>query len=896
MSLWRHLTRGLRVLAHRADADRELDDELRFYLEEAVAAHVARGLSPDAALRAARAEIGNATAAREEVRAHGWENLVSNFTTDLRYAGRRLRRAPGFTAVCVVTLALGIGAATAIFSAVNPLLLEPLPYSHANRIVMLSDDAGNGARQDVTFGTYEEIAARARSFSDIAVTDRWQPSIVGTGEPERLSGERVSASYFTTLGVHPVVGRDFMADDDRPGAARVAIISDGLLRRHFGNDRGILGRPVLLDGDQYLIVGIMPPDFENVLTPGGEIWAPLQAVTHAGFNSREWGHHYRMIARLRADVSLEQARSEIDGISRNAVAAFVRPPWAKLQPQGLLVHRLQDDVIASARPALLAALGAVLLVLIIACVNVTNLLLARAAQRRGELAMRSALGAGTGRLTRQLLTESLTLATLGALLGVVVAEVGVRALVILSPPGLPRLGAIRVDGPALAFTIVLTTVIGLLIGLAPALDVSRADLRRGLESFGRGASGGHRIARNTLVVAEVALALVLLVSAGLLLRSIQRLFAGGPGFDGAHVVTMEVVEAGHAYHSDTARYQSFAQALNAVRRVPGVTAAAFTSQLPLSGDNDAYGIVFESIPRKDPNDYGSAFRYMVTPGYFTTMHIPLLRGRLLDSTDRPAPAGHIAAGTSTPPVLINESLAKRMFPNRDPIGERVRAGPQIIAGAAGGVVVGVVGDVKQISLADGATDAFYVAAGQWWWMDDVQSLVVRTSGDPRVLIPAIRNAIWSVDRNQPILRVSTLDAMVARSEAQRHFALVVFEAFAIAALVLAAIGIYGVLAGSVTERVRELGIRAALGASRDRIVGLVVRQGLTLTLIGVSVGVFGAAAATRALVSLLYGVSRLDPMTYAGVVVVLATVSAAACVVPAWRAARVDPLIALRSE
>jgi len=887
VSLWRQVTRGFRVLVRRADADREVADEVQHYLEQATAAHLARGVSPAEARRAAQLELGNATVVQEQVRAYGWENVVGTTGADLRYAWRQLRRSPGFTVVAVLTLALGIGAATAVFSAVNPILFQPLPFPHADRLLMISDVLADGSPQDVTYGTYREVAARDHAFEALAVADQWQPALMGTSEPERLHGQLVSADFFRVLGVAPAVGRGFDTADDQPEAPRVAIVTDGLARRRLGGAGAIVGRPITLEGDPYTVIGVMPPGFDNVLAPGAEVWAPRRYRATASFESAEWGHHMRMVGRIRSGSTADQAVRDLEAIARAPIAEFPRPPWADLK-QGLGVHSLQTDVVRGAKPALLAILGAVLLVLVIACVNVTHLLLARGARRRGELAMRAALGAARPRLIRQLLTESLLLAGLGGAAGIEVALLGVRALVGLAPAGLPRASAIRLDGPAFVFALALTALIGLAVGLVPGLGASRENLHAGLQQGTRRAAGGHGAMRSTLVVAEVALALVLLVAAGLLLRSLERLFAVAPGFAPSQVLTMQVQAAGRAYSPDSARMQYFARALEAVRAVPGVRAAALTSQLPLSGDLDAYGIVFESIPRDKENDYGSALRYAVTPGYVETMGIPLRRGRLLDEHD--ATGGPEA-------ILLNESLARRLFPGRDPIGQRVRLGPEIGSpDRPWDVVVGVVGDVKQQSLAQDAPDAFYVPMSRWLWVDNVQSLVVRTKGDAAALAPAVMRAVWSVNRDQPIARVATMTAMVERSASQLRFALTVFEAFALAALALAAIGVYGVLSGSVAERTREIGIRSALGASRGGIVSLILRQGLKLTGLGLLAGLAGALAASSAIRTLLFGTSRLDPMTYLMVIVVLVGVSALASSVPAWRAARVDPSITLRAE
>jgi putative ABC transport system permease protein len=808
---------------------------------------------------------------------------MNSLWQDLRYGVRMLMKQPGFTIVAVVTLALGIGASTAIFSAVNPILFEPLPYPHAGRITMIWDLGVDGSRVDVTFGTYRELESRSRSFEAIAVMKPWQPTIIGAAKPERLDGQRVSASYFRVLGVSPALGRDFQASEDQFNGPNVVILSNGLWQRRFGGDGTIVGRQITLNDNSYTVIGVMPRMLENVLAPAAELWSPLQYDTSLPPDGREWGHHLRMVGRLRPAVGADQVPRELDTIAQTEVPEFRRMPWASLK-RGLIVNALQDDVTRGVKPALLAVLGAVILVLVIACVNVTNLLLSRGAQRRGEFAMRAALGAGRTRMMRQLLTESLLLAILGGTLGMIVAEFGVRALVTLSPPGLPRVGAIRVDGAVFAFGIGVTTLIGLLVGLIPALHASRSDLHIGLQQSSQRTAGGHQLTRRTLVVAEVALAFVLLVSAGLLLRSMQRLFAVAPGFDASHVLTMQVQASGHRFDDDRVIHQFFAQALEAVRAVPGVDSAAFVSQLPLSGDFDQYGVQFESSPNDDPKEDHSAFRYAVSPDYFETMGIPLRRGRLLDV--------HDVAGKPVA-VLVNESFAKRKFPGQDPIGQRVHVGD---IHQPWYTIVGVVGDVKQTSLALSQADAAYTTTDQWYSADNPLCLVVRARGDAAALAPAIRNAIWSVDKDQPIIRVATMDELLARSAAERRFALILFEAFGLVALVLAATGIYGVLSGSVTERLREIGVRSALGASRVDILTLVVRQGMTLTVLGLVIGLGGALAASQGIVTLLFGVSRLDPATYVGVVALLLGVAGIASWAPARRATKVDPLVALRYE
>lgn len=884
MSFLRQLSRGLRALTQREAVHEELDEEVRDYLERAGAELETERLAPDEAARAARKYLRDAAQAREDLRSYGWENAVEATLADLKLSVRKLFRAPGFAIVGVLTLALGIGASTAIYSAVVPILFAPLPYPAADQLVMLSGRY-LGARMAVAYGTYEELVARSRSFAELAVADLWTPALAGPGEPERLNGQLVSADYFRALGVRPAMGRDFEPADDVFHGPRVAIISASLARRRFGAGNAILGQPILLDGAAHTVIGVMPDRFASVLSPTAEVWAPRQFQSGAPFNSAEWGLHMRMIGRLAESASLDQARREIRAISESPAEEFPRPEWASLE-DGLVVEPLQDAVTSTARPALLAILGAVLLLLVIACANVTNLLLARSAIRRGELAVRAALGAGRSRLARQLFTESLLLSFLGGAAGLVVAAVGVEVIVALAPPGLPRVEAIRLDVPAFVFAFSVTAVVGFAVGLVPAMRGSRPDLRLDLHAQSRATGGTHHRLRSALVVSELAVAFVILAGAGLLLRSMERIFANEPGFDASGVLTMQIVTTASRPRSPDAALQYFNSVIQAVRSVPGVADVALSSQLPLSGDLDAYGVAFESAPQTPQGGMG-VLRYAVTPEWFATMGIPLRAGRLLDARDRPGSPGA---------VVISESLARRYFGEQDPIGQRVRFGPEIVYDLSWNVVVGVGGDVRQSSLAFTSWGAFYVAMGQWVWVDQVQSLVVRTRGAPAALVPSVKQAIWSVDRTPPVVRVATMEDLVAASEPLRRFVLTVLGVFALSALVMAAVGLYGVIAGSVAERTREIGLRGALGASRRRILGLVARQGATLTAFGVAIGLAAAAAVTRGLTSLLFGVTSLDPVTYAGVTVLLAGVAAAACSVPAWRAASVDPAIALRTE
>ncbi len=811
-------------------------------------------------------------------------NMVVDIWNDLRFGIRMLLKRPGFTAMAVITLALGIGASTAIFSAVNPILFESLPYPDASQIVTISDDFGTSdSSVGMTFGTYRELVQRSRSFSAIAVIRQWQPAMTGSGEVERLEGQRVSASYFQVLGVSPALGSNFNPSDDRPNGPNSVIISERLWQRRFNGESSIVGRQVTLNGSSSTVIGVMPRAFENVLSPRVEVWTLLQYDSALpSFESREWGRHLRMVGRLKPGVGTEAARSELNTIASTHLQEFPRPAHAALG-NGMVLISLQDQVTRGVKPALMAVLGAVVLLLLIACVNVANLLLARGASRRGEFAMRLALGAGRNRIIRQLLTESLLLAMMGGALGLLLAEFGVRALVTLSPIELPRMVDIGVNGSVFAFALAITTLIGLGVGLVPALHASRGDLNTQLQQSSRRTAGGHQWMRRTLVIAEVSLALVLLVGAGLLFRSLSLLFAIDPGFDTTQLLTMQVQATGTRFDDETTR-RFFAESLEAVRRLPGVSAAAFSSQLPLSGDlDDGYGVRFESSATDNVNI--GAFRYAVSPGYLETMGIPLRRGRLLSASDT----------ANTPPVaVISESLARSKFQDQDPIGQRLRLGAN---DGPWSTVVGVVGDVKQTSLTVSQLNAVYMTNDHWLlFADRALWLVVRAPREPAELAPAIRQAIWSIDKDQPIVRVATMDQRLASSAAERRFALILFEAFGFVAVVLVAVGLYGVLSASVTERTREIGVRLALGAQRRDVLCLILRQGLKLTLVGVSIGLLASWAVTRLLTKLLYGVSATDPLVFGGVASLLTVVALVACYVPARRAMKVDPLVILRSE
>ena len=870
-------------------ANAELDAEIESHVALDTDAGIRAGLDPREARRQALIHLGGAEQTRQAQRDRQTLPALEDLLHDLRHGLRIMVRNPSFTLVTVLTLALGIGAATAIFSAVKPILIDPLPYPHASRLMMLWEMRSGERPMAVTFGTFRGISERSHSFDSIAVLKAWQPAISATGQSapaDRLEGQRVSADYFRVFGIAPLQGRDFQASDDRFRGPNIAILSDRLWRRRFNADPDLVGKQIVLDDAQFTVIGIMPATFENVLAPSAEIWAPLQYNPALPADGREWGHHLHMIARLRDGVTAVQATSETAGLLHTLGQINATGYNSSGGPvDALVVNPLQRDLTAAVRPALLAVLGAVLLVLLIACVNVANLLLARGSRRNAEFAMRTALGASGKRLLRQLLIECLLLAACGCLLGLGIAAAGARALVALSPPGLPRINAVSINGGVFLFALAVTTLIGIVVALVLTVQASRHNLRIGVQAGSRQSTGGRSLARRALVVTEVSLAVVLLVSAGLLLRSMQRLFAVDPGFDASNTLTMMVQGSGHRDQTDAGEIRFFQRALENVRQVPGVVSAGFTSQLPLTGSPDVYGTEFE----KDGKANGDpALRYTVTPGYIEAMRIPLRRGRLLNENDT---AGAPIA------VLINDSLARREFGRADPIGQHMRVGPDMgHADRPWATIVGVVGNVKQESLAVGEEDAFYIATAHWQWVDPEQTLVVRTKGSAASVASAIRDAIWSVDSNVPVVRVATIDSLLAATAAERRFVLILFEAFGLVALCLAAIGMYGVLAGSVAERTRELGVRAAFGATRADILALIMRQGMALTAIGLAIGMCGALAAARALAAMLFSVSWLDGLTYFAAAAVLLGVSAVACFIPARRAASIDPMQALRAE
>ena len=805
---------------------------------------------------------------------------------DLRYGLRTMRKTPGFTAVAVIALALGIGANTAIFSVVNALLLKPLPYKDAERLVLIWHTYPQLKldQASVSAPSYVEYRDMTSSFDEVATATEWSVNLTGAGEPERLQGARVSYNLFSTLGVQPVSGRGFLLEEDQPGKNRVVVLSYGLWQRRFGGDRGLVGQTITLDGNSYDVVGIMPKGF--VFMVEVDLFTPV-AFTSEDLAATNHGNEYLIcVARTKPGVSFGQAGAEMNALADQLRPQFYGPNW------GITVVPLREQLVGSFRTALLILLGAVGCVLLIACANVANLLLARASARHKEIAVRTALGASRSRIVRQLLTESVLLAALGGAFGLLLAFVGIRLLVLGVPEDITGFIVgwkdISISTPVLGFTLAVSMLTGIVFGLVPALHASKPDLNESLKEGGRGGTEGRQrnFVRASLVVAEVAIAMVLLVSAGLLIRSFLKLQQVSPGFNPANVLTMQLSLPRSKYAEKPQIASFFEQLVQRVGALPGVQSAAVGNNLPMSNDgwNASFAVENLQVGPDEPSPHGDP--HMITPDYFAAMGIPLLRGRYFSDAD---------SKDALAVAIIDQTLAEQYWPDQDPIGKRIAA---FFDGPRGQrhwrEIVGVVGHVKQYGL-DGKSKVQY-------YFPHTQSpqpnlyLVVRTASEQKGMAAAIRGALDSIDKDQPIYKVTTLEQMVSNSTSQKRFSMFLLGIFAAVALLLAAVGIYGVMSYAVTQRTHEVGIRMALGAQQKDVLALVVRQGMLMTLIGVGIGLVGAFAATQVMASLLFGVGTHDPLTFAGISVLLTAVALIASFIPARRATKVDPMIALRYE
>ena len=799
---------------------------------------------------------------------------------DLRYGARMLVKNAGFTAVAVLTLALGIGATTAIFSVVNAVLLQPLPYRQSNRLVALSLNDSDGAIGNTGYATFVDWQARAKSFEQMALIRSWGGTLTGQGEPENVEGLRVTPEYFKMLGVSPAFGRDFRVEENRPSTRFVVMLSHALWQRRFQADQNVVGRPIVLSGQTFTVIGVMPQGFEDLLAANyyqkAEVWAVL------GYDvTQEWAcrscQHLKAFGRLKTGVELSQAKAEM-----NTLAAAMKQEHPTEYPVGTAaVFGLQDEFVKSIRPALYLFLIAVGALLLIACANVANLLLARATGRSREMAVRAALGAGRFRIIRQLLVESFLLAGMGAAAGLVLAIWGVDLLMALKPENLLKLQTVTMDGRVLGFAAAVSLLTGILFGLAPAWQLSKPNLQLALKANDRSVTAGGRL-RGLLVVSEIALALVILIGAGLLLKSFVRLLNVSPGFEAGNLVTMMVPAAGAKYAQEESVRQFYGQVLERVSKVPGVEAAGIVSNLPLSGNGDRISFHIEEKPLLNPANAPSLERYGISPDYLRTMRIRLLRGRDFAEQDN----------ANVPLVaMISETAARKFWPGEDPLGKSVRLGA--ITNPIR-TIVGIVSDVQHQGLEDAPDTQIYVPHAQW--TDSFMQLAVRTTNDPTSVVAAIRHEISAVDKDIPIYQIATMHKLLATTTAQRRFTLLLSGIFAGLSLLLAGVGIYSVIAYAVAHRTHEIGIRMALGAQMRDVLQLVLRQGMKLALAGVALGVIASLGLTHFMKSLLFGVRATDPITFAAIALLLAIVALLACWIPARRATKVDPMIALRYE
>ena len=799
---------------------------------------------------------------------------------DLRFSLRMLVKNPGFTAVAAITLALGIGANTAIFSVVNAVLLRPLPYRDPSRLVLMNESSKQLPDMSVSYPNYLDWRDRSRSFERIAAVQPAQYTLSGVERPERLGGWNVTADFFPTLGVTPAVGRGLTPQDDRPGAPPVALLTYGLWQRRFGGDPSVVGRALTLSGRSVAVIGVLPASF-RFYYGDADLFLPLGLDADSLQERNEHPGIY-VVARLRPEATAQTAFADMDAIARGLEKEHPETNSGNR----VAVKLLQDDVVSILRPVLVVLAGAVGFVLLIACANVANLLLARASTREKEIAIRRALGASRRRVLLQVMTESALLSLFGGGLGLLLAAWLSDVLLSLVPAGLPRLDEVRLDGTVLGFTLALSLLTGLVFGIAPAWQASRSDVLEPLKETARGSSSGRgqQRFRSVLVVSEVALALVLLAGAGLMARSFERLQEVRPGFRPGNVLSAQLVLPELKYKTK-AEINSFADRLVArVEALPGVEAAGTVNPLPLTQEGWQTDYQIEGRPVPARGEAPNSDYHVVSGAYFKAMGIPLVRGRLFDDSDRE---------DTTPVVLVNETLARRWWPAGDAVGKRMRTG-SVDQPGPWMTVAGVVGDVRQYGLDQEQKTQFYRTERQVALHP--MSLVLRAQGDPEALASALRGAVQSIDPDQPIYNVRSMDSLLATTLAPRRLSLLLLATFAVTALVLAGVGIYGVLAYSVTQRTHEIGIRMALGARRADVLVMVLRQGLRLVLAGAALGVAAAFGLTRLMSSLLFGVSPTDPATLGAVCLVLVGVALLACLVPARRASGVDPMIALRCE
>ena len=811
-----------------------------------------------------------------------------NLFQDVRYAFRRLANTPAFTLIALLTLALGIGANTAIFTVINAVLLRPLPFPDSARLVILSERLPEFPILSVSYQNYRDWREQSHSFTAVGAVRNLNMTLTGTGEPERLPAQMANANVLDLLGVQVARGRGFLPQEDSAGAAGVVMISQSLWQRRFGGADSVLGRSLTLDNKPYEVVGVLPPGFQ-LLQQTPDVLVPLEPWAKTLPDDRSWHPGIIPIARLRPGVTLEQARAEM-----STIAARLEKQYPEFDTNtGANVNLMQDQQVQNVRPALLMIFGAVGFVLLIACTNVANLLLARATARQREIAVRTAIGASRWRVVRLVLAESLLLSLAGAAAGLMLASMALTPLLSLGGTTLPSFGAapVHIDGWVLGFTTLLALVCGVLFGLAPALHMASLDLRTAINQTDRGAvTAGVLKVRGALVVSEVALAMLLLVAAGLLIRSFDRLLRVAPGFNVEHILIADLPVSPAAHPKAAERLEFFDRIIARAAAVPGVHSAGAATFLPVSGKGAVIHFNIQGRPPRSPHEYIMASYRAVSDDYLGTLGIPLLLGRTINNGDRE---------DAPPVVVINQTMARTYFRNESPLGHHLQLGatpdpdpqyPQM-------EIVGVVGDVKQ-SLADEAPAEMYVPFHQADKTLPVLalSLVLRTAGDPRTVVSSLTSAVHQVDANQPLVKIRTMEENLAVSVADSRFRTVLLAILAGVALLIAAVGIYGVMSFAVTQRTHEIGTRMALGSSPGQIFRMVIRDGLRLSLLGVLIGLMLGGIVSRYLSTLLFKAPGLDPLTIVAVTLLLVGVALTACYIPARRATRVDPTVALRYE
>ncbi len=794
---------------------------------------------------------------------------------DLKYAVRSILKARGFTAVAIATIAMGIGANTAIFTVVNALLLRPLPYTRPERLVMVWQDLrarGGPADEWATPGNYVDWRRETGIFQQVAVITGWRPALTGEGEPEPVSGEQVSHEYFAVLGIAPVLGRAFTQEDDVPNAGRVVLIGHGLWKRRFGGDVSTVGRMVTLGGEPHEIIGVLPEQFRPIVSDAAELWRPLRLNTAAPARGAVV---LRAIARLPDGVPLGRSQAAATELAKRLEATYP----AFNEKTGFNLTPLHERVVGDIKPGLIAVFGAVAFVLLIACANIANLLLARGSGREREISVRMAMGATRGRVIRQLLTESMLLAGIGGAAGMLSGMWAVDALVSLAPATAPRLSEVGLDGNVFAFAALLTLATGVVFGLAPALQSSRADVTHTLNDAARGGSGvAGRTIRATLVVVQIALALMLLTGGALLLQTFVRLQSADLGFNPENVLVGFVNPPRTSYDTQAKTLAFYDQLLEQTNALPGVQKAALASVLPLSGDNDTNFSIEGRPAPSSQSDAPVTWYRLVSASYFDAMGMTMRRGRMFVERE------------ATPSVVVNETFVRKFFPREDPLGRRVQLGGE--AGDPWFTIIGVVADAKARGARQAAKVETFIP---YWQLVEPGTVVILKSANPARLAGPLRAAVASIDRSIPVAGITTLSEMVGDSIAQPRFFATLAGAFAALALVLAAIGLYGVMAYAVSQRTTEIGVRMALGATPGRVFRLVVGGGLRLAALGIALGATGSIIMSRWLTTLLFGVEPGDLTTLAFTAAVLLCVSVAASVVPARRATRVDPMVAIRS-